>query len=67
MAHDLGLNKTGLSQCIENSEVKKIILKQKEHGGLLGINSIPTYYINKEMVVGDEDLIQTIKDKLGEN
>jgi protein-disulfide isomerase len=64
-AYDLRINKSQLFQCIANPEIKQAILKQKERGEFLDIDTVPTYYINQEIWAGDEGLIEKIKEFSG--
>lgn len=64
MAYDLEINKSELSKCIENPKIKEAILKQREHGEFLGLDNVPTYYINKKMLAGDDALIEKIKEAI---
>ncbi len=62
----VGLDKLKLEVCLTNDEVKSVILREKENGVALGIQSTPTYFINDQMFVGIKSLESELKTRLGE-
>ena len=66
LAEGIGGDLTGLDRCIEDENVKAVVLTEKEKGKKLGVDSTPTYFINGKMVVGSNNLSQELASLLGE-
>jgi protein-disulfide isomerase len=52
IAKDIGDDAAKLQACIQSDDVRDVILKEKDVGAKLGIQSTPTYFVNGKMVVG---------------
>lgn len=62
MAQEVGLDTRQLEACLQDGQVKENILKEKENAAAIGIQSTPTYFVNKKMVVGFRLLEQELAD-----
>lgn len=60
MAIEAGLNTDQLDACLVDKTVEEEINQEKAQGEALGVQSTPTYFVNKEMVVG----FKSLKEKL---
>ena len=60
MAKELNLDARKLDACVQDQNVEKIILVDKDKGTSLGIQRTPTYFINGNMVVG----VKSLKEEL---
>ena len=66
LVQQAGADMEELEDCVSDEEVHKVIMKDKEEGKLLKIQSTPTYFINDEMVVGTPSLDEKLKQLLHE-
>jgi len=66
MARDLNLDFFRMEGCLTSDEVKNLIMKEKEAGSSLGVQSTPTYFVNDQMVVGIKNLEAELKKLVGE-
>lgn len=60
MAVEAGLNTDQLDACLVDKSVEEDINQDKAQGEALGVQSTPTYFVNKEMVVGFKSLQQKL-------
>lgn len=60
-AKDAKLDMNSLHNCLQNKDVDAVILTNKKEGGVLGIRSTPTYFVNGQMIVGTDSLEKTLK------
>lgn len=56
IAEASGVNMGQLKQCLTSEEVATTIMAEKSAGRSMGVQSTPTYFINKKMVVGAKSL-----------
>lgn len=64
IAKDAGMNLHELKACLDEPGVIAAIQKDKEEGGILGVKSTPTYFVNGEMVVGVNSLETELNKRL---
>jgi len=55
-----------LEVCLEDLSIDSAILADQEKGKSLGVRSTPSYFVNKEMVVGLKELVSKINKLLKE-
>lgn len=60
LAQDAGVNMGQLQKCLSSDDVSSKIMSEKAVGQSLGIQSTPTYFINKKMVVGAKSLVDEL-------
>ncbi len=65
VAENLLLDMPKLDACLEDEKARSAILKDKEEGKSLGIDSTPTYIINGKMVVGVQPLQEELQKLIG--
>ena len=56
IARKINLNIEKLNFCLEDNKVDVLINEDKEYGRSLGVRSIPTYFVNGKMIVGNKSL-----------
>ena len=56
MAQKVDLNLEELNVCLQDENVDQLIKENKEYGSLLGVKSIPTYFVNGKIIVGNKSL-----------
>ena len=56
MAKGVGIDMTKLKSCVSSDDVSATIMSEKTLGRSMGVQSTPTYFINKKMVVGTKSL-----------
>ncbi len=64
MGQKVGLDANVLKDCLNDKSVEDLILNQRKEGEQLGIKSTPTYFIDKQMIVGSKDLAAKITEML---
>jgi protein-disulfide isomerase len=57
LAKEAGANMAQLKSCLASDDVAAKIMNEKAAGRSLGVQSTPTYFINKKMVVGGKSLV----------
>lgn len=62
IAKEVGLDQKQLEVCVKDATVSDKIFKEKENAAAIGIQSTPTYFVNKKMVVGFKILEQDLAD-----
>jgi len=60
MTQQIKLETQKLESCLKDEAVTKVIQTHKDEGGVLGVRSTPTYFVNGEMVVGSNNLTDKI-------
>ena len=65
IAQDLSLDKSKLESCLKDQSVQEYILKNKQEGEKLGVQSTPTYFINNKMIVGTKNLEMELNQFIG--
>ena len=66
IARDANLDLSKLASCLEDDSVKTAVLRDKEGGKTLGVESTPTYFINGKMTVGPRPLLEELQNSFGE-
>ena len=61
IAQQVWLRQSELNACLQDEGVREFVLKYKEEGTSLGVQSTPTYFINGEMVVGTKSLTEKLQ------
>jgi len=61
MAEAAGVNMFQLKSCLASEDVSVSIMGEKTVGRSMGVQSTPTYFINKKMVVGGRSLEEELK------
>ena len=61
IGQEAGLNLNKLDACIKGEEAGKVVARDMVEGQMLGVQSTPTYFINKTMVVGTISLEKQLK------
>jgi protein-disulfide isomerase len=56
IVQDIGLDQKKIDACVATDEIREIVLKEKDQGQALAVQSTPTYFINGKMVVGPKDM-----------
>lgn len=62
IARDAGLDLGELSACVGGKGARSVVMTEKMLGDSYFVKSTPTYFINKEMVVGVESLKEFLED-----
>ncbi|MCA9408540.1 MAG: thioredoxin domain-containing protein [Candidatus Omnitrophica bacterium] len=65
MAKEIEIDLDQMKQCLDNEDVKRFILEDKEKGNSLGVKSTPTYFVNNKLLVGAKSLDIELKKLLG--
>jgi protein-disulfide isomerase len=65
IAKQIGLNDGKLQACLAEDDVREKILKEKDQGQSLGVQSTPTYFINGKMTVGPKLMREEAEKVLG--
>jgi protein-disulfide isomerase len=65
IAKEIGLNDDKLRSCLASDDVREKVLKEKDQGQSLGVQSTPTYFINGKMVVGPKLMREEVDKLLG--
>ncbi len=60
LASSAGVNREKLRSCLSSEDVSTTIMNEKSLGRSLGVQSTPTYFINKKMVVGGKSLVEEL-------
>ena len=61
MAQASDVNMGALKSCLASEDVSVTIMGEKTVGRSLGVQSTPTYFINKKMVVGGKSLVDELE------
>lgn len=67
-AKQAGLTEEKFNECLSNQKLAEDVLKVREHGAKLGVNSTPSFFVNGELVKGGvtlEKLEAAMKPHLG--
>ncbi len=67
-AKQAGLSEEKFNECLNNNKLAEDVLKVREHGAKLGVNSTPSFFVNGELVKGGvtlEKLETAMKPHLG--
>ena len=60
LALGAGADMKKLKSCLSSDNVSTTIMNEKSVGRSLGVQSTPTYFVNKKMVVGTKSLIEEL-------
>ncbi|MBF0489210.1 MAG: thioredoxin domain-containing protein [Candidatus Omnitrophica bacterium] len=61
LAKGAGMDMGKLKTCLSLEDVSKTIMSEKNMGRSLSVQSTPTYFINKKMVVGGKSLVDELE------
>jgi protein-disulfide isomerase len=61
LAQGAGVNMGQLKSCLSAEDVSVTIMSEKSAGRSMGVQSTPTYFINKKMVVGGKSLEEELQ------
>lgn len=67
IGQEAGLNLGKLDACLKGEEAGKVVSRDMTEGQALGVQSTPTYFINRVMVVGTISLEKQLKEYFKEN
>lgn len=65
MAKEINIDTTALQACIKDKEVEKSVLADKEVGTALKVQSTPTFFINGEIFVGGQSILERLEKSFG--
>ena len=63
LGQEAGLDTRVLGACLEDSEIKSGILKEREEGKALGIKMTPTFFVNGKKIEGFEAMRVEVKNE----
>lgn len=59
-AREAGVEEAALRRCLASPDVEETVIRDRDLGRSLGVQSTPTYFINDKMVVGGKSLMDEL-------
>lgn len=66
-AREAGVEEAALRRCLASGDVEETVIRDRDLGRSLGVQSTPTYFINDKMVVGGKSLTDELNQYFGQN